>query len=772
MNTEWQARGRVAVVPKGEWSPAEEYKRLDMVSRYDEIRSYIAIRDVPAGTPLTDGTFWRVSVDGSALQRQIDVERGRIDVFVALPEGSTTSDAEVNDIRVGWDGKVYTGAGEAVRAQYGKMMETGGRVTPQMYYAGDWSAAFRSAMNEAVRSGVELYVPAGGYALNSGVAYTGTGAEKLRMTFAPGAKIDCANLGGYNFDIKNVASFSITGGSFSRAGDKSTASYNHGIFRLTGCENVDISDVVVNGCLSGNAFRMTGATKWITARNCHFTSCCPGGITASNCEGVTMTVSDSTFRDFQVKDKNLWYCYPVVITYSGYDEPKTIAEALIVRNCRFEDCQWEGPDSHGCKRMEVDNCVMHNCGRFMMDYMDGRVLTDPYSHSLIVSNCIMFNDEGYVFEDPNNELGCSLSIYGQLGRVIDNVIIRNTRIVNPHSKTENGNYCVSLSCINSLILENVDMTGGDAGAQNYAISMNNVWNGRMDGCSFRGFERGYGIILARYAVCDVRNCRFELTDNQSNAFHLYKMSAVSGRGNRSNGPLYAFTAGNLMLSGTDVVDDGYGEVIGYISERYPGLKPAGVIPDSDMNAIVATVSADDPRVATYTSDGAVGEGAPFLPGLNVDVKLPSGAVQRNRIVCIDYTYGHKMKPSNEDVIWHDVTLTFAEDITEAGEVGFGLTEYVTAAPYAFEQKHGVVENSTNFNDYTSPGVYRTNNRVFSNGPFAAASYSRLEVKRSVTDTTLIQTLYAPGDSVRGVYIRFLMNTGWTPWYRLGMTELS
>lgn len=59
----------------------------------------------------------------SAQNSKITTLEGRMDTFTRLSEGSTTGDAELQDIRVGANGTTYDTAGNAVRCQYSQLKE-------------------------------------------------------------------------------------------------------------------------------------------------------------------------------------------------------------------------------------------------------------------------------------------------------------------------------------------------------------------------------------------------------------------------------------------------------------------------------------------------------------------------------------------------------------------------------------------------------------------------------------------------------------------------
>ena len=56
----WETAGKVRMTPKGVYSGSVAYEILDIVSNLDKSVSYIAKQNVPAGTALTNTTYWAV----------------------------------------------------------------------------------------------------------------------------------------------------------------------------------------------------------------------------------------------------------------------------------------------------------------------------------------------------------------------------------------------------------------------------------------------------------------------------------------------------------------------------------------------------------------------------------------------------------------------------------------------------------------------------------------------------------------------------------------
>lgn len=121
--------------------------------------------------------------------KEIDIERKRIDNIVALPDGSTTGDAELQDIRVGADGNVYDSAGAAVRGQIGDLKSDIVGLLGFSINKNDWKSGYYNGSGSYLDDGVNsnfttriiqsnefekiVVTPKSGYQLNV-VTFNGT----------------------------------------------------------------------------------------------------------------------------------------------------------------------------------------------------------------------------------------------------------------------------------------------------------------------------------------------------------------------------------------------------------------------------------------------------------------------------------------------------------------------------------------------------------------------------------------------------------------------
>ncbi len=93
--------GRVAIVPKGDWSANATYKRLDAVTYNNTL--YFAKKEVPAGTATSNTEYWSRSIVGGA-----GAIATKEDAGIVKPDGKSVSVDESGTLSINLDGTTIT----------------------------------------------------------------------------------------------------------------------------------------------------------------------------------------------------------------------------------------------------------------------------------------------------------------------------------------------------------------------------------------------------------------------------------------------------------------------------------------------------------------------------------------------------------------------------------------------------------------------------------------------------------------------------------------
>lgn len=673
------------------------------------------------------------------------------------------------------------------------------------------------ALQNALAVSRRLYFPAGEYRF-SGILITRDTvlvldpgahfrAETTRMLTAYGCSlsiyggtISC----GENFPDRHLTPYDDA----SRNLIYQTSSHNEGVIELYGCHdcvfegiNVPYSSapslVQIYGDSRGaggdrpvkinGQSVVPGACTDIRFNNCRFNNTLLSAIHVLYhnknilTDGCTFTNALRGRDDRQEKeeDKFIHYCYTIYtgVKSIGVKADKylyfTPTDGYVFKNCYVENCEGTGVDTHAASNVLYENNTFIDCDSFITayhDYQRVRTAEGWVMENIIVRNnrCITTKAIDYQYNEfPHNPF--MLYNRGPEG-AMRNIVVENNLIdTNWYHLSESGTVSevVCLLSADGVILRNNTIISRGETAVGYYIARCNgvvVENQTFKGTFNYGFQFLTSVIRMGAVFC------MDATFNEA----LMRIHHTTNTVDNSISPFFCVVDTDGMTVDNTTVTDVSGWK--YSLNRYgkplqsvDSILPLGgnVIADvkgcfgkNDRKWIQDAKSVDGKRVTVSSCR--------MVPGMRFSIGADNSDGTDDPVYCVMRVESYW---ENDDATAKTYVYVLDRDAENPSHTRIRISapyidKYSYITPDDFSQTWGEIGESTDFNDYTTPGVYRTNNRPFTNAPFENATYSRLEVSYSVTSSTLIQKLYAPPESVRGIYIRYKMANAWTPWRKL------
>lgn len=549
--------GRIRPRPMGVWSAEAAYEALDVVMHPDGAKAYMAVRDVPAGTPLTNTEYWQVHTDLTE-QTETAVQNW----LNAHPEATTTvQDGSINVDKL--DAGLKEKIGAITEPSEVNLMSIDGYLDST-----NASSVFEKALNRSSR----LYIPKGSYTFN--VVITKNCVIRLddECTIS-------TNNNNPAIKVQNC-SFSLIGGNVCAGnadinmGDENTRTYvgwnendpntkseHNGIIFINGCKNVTIKSVKVPYSKFASTFLVVDSENVefsnIDAKNL-LSSCIMVHNRAQN-----VYVRNCCFSNIYPK-KGVSYCYAFATGLISLDTENVIPpDNIIVENCyvyNSEDC---AIDTHGATNVLFQNNKIINCRTAITAYNDNRRVKRPAGW--VMKNVTIRNNycesDKYVLNDlkhPFVFLGASNADKVMAGEkpggydTYQNLVLENNVFISP-----NIGYDTSVSTVYT----------------NQAVRHARICNNYLDGCGEvpRGFYflgtfdcvvennvlENYtrsGKIFFAHAKCVVKNNRTSVGNG------IYNWSTADNKAvyykNESYNGLFTYAPPCMAMGDLRMTDDG------------------------------------------------------------------------------------------------------------------------------------------------------------------------------------------------------------------------
>lgn len=224
--------GRIRPVYSGEWNSGRAYTALEMVRTSDGGLSYIAQKDVPAGTPLTNSEYWAVVLDVREVLEAAKNAADRINNVMDVKANalSATADGNPSQIHPDKDSLIkpiltfrpmQKGSGDPYPAGGGKNLlentATSGTITNGMTYTvgqdGTISVTGTSVARSQLIVNPACKLPAGRYILSQGfiadVNRTGTMFARYTKPNGEMIYIDASGRSEVAFTLEESASLEV-----------------------------------------------------------------------------------------------------------------------------------------------------------------------------------------------------------------------------------------------------------------------------------------------------------------------------------------------------------------------------------------------------------------------------------------------------------------------------------------------------------------------------------------------------------------------------------